>query len=175
MLEIATHSSIPARKLPWAEEPGGLQSMGSQRVWLTEWWGTHSSKLRERNYQKYTYQTLSHIEVNWKRCTPLINLVLPSSRMMFGHLRMAKGSPHYVGVKVKVTQLCPTPWDSMDCSLSRSSVHGILQARVQEWLPFPSHSPFPTRGSNPGLLHWRRILYQLSHKGRQCLCLWNAC
>ena len=24
---------------------------------------------------------------------------------------------------------------------------------------------FPTQGSNPGLLHWRGILYQLSHKG----------
>ena len=28
----ATHSSIPAWRIPWAEEPGGLQSMGSQRV-----------------------------------------------------------------------------------------------------------------------------------------------
>ena len=30
--EMATHSSILARKIPWTEEPGGLQSMGSQRV-----------------------------------------------------------------------------------------------------------------------------------------------
>ena len=30
--EIATHSSILAWKTPWTEEPGGLQSMGSQRV-----------------------------------------------------------------------------------------------------------------------------------------------
>ena len=29
---IATHSSILAWRIPWAEEPGGLQSMGSQRV-----------------------------------------------------------------------------------------------------------------------------------------------
>ena len=29
---IATHSSILARRIPWAEEPGGLQSMGWQRV-----------------------------------------------------------------------------------------------------------------------------------------------
>ena len=28
----ATHSSILARRIPWTEEPGGLQSMGSQRV-----------------------------------------------------------------------------------------------------------------------------------------------
>ena len=29
---IATHSSILAWRIPWAREPGGLQSMGSQRV-----------------------------------------------------------------------------------------------------------------------------------------------
>jgi len=30
--EMATHSSLPAWKIPWTEEPGGLQSMGSQKV-----------------------------------------------------------------------------------------------------------------------------------------------
>ena len=30
---LATHSSILARRIPWTEEPGGLQSTGSQRVW----------------------------------------------------------------------------------------------------------------------------------------------
>ena len=30
--EMATHSRIRAWKIPWTEEPGGLQSMGSQRV-----------------------------------------------------------------------------------------------------------------------------------------------
>ena len=29
---MATDSSIPAWRIPWTEEPGGLQSMGSQRV-----------------------------------------------------------------------------------------------------------------------------------------------
>ena len=36
--EMATHSSILAWEIPWTEEPGGLQSMGSQRVghnWAT--------------------------------------------------------------------------------------------------------------------------------------------
>ena len=31
--EMATHSSILAQKIPWTEEPGGLQSLGSQRIW----------------------------------------------------------------------------------------------------------------------------------------------
>ena len=30
--EMATHSSILAWRIPWTEEPGGLQSMGSHRV-----------------------------------------------------------------------------------------------------------------------------------------------
>ena len=37
--EMAIHSSILAWKIPWTEEPGGLQSMGVQRVghnWATE-------------------------------------------------------------------------------------------------------------------------------------------
>ena len=30
--EMATHSSVLAWEIPWMEDPGGLQSMGSQRV-----------------------------------------------------------------------------------------------------------------------------------------------
>ena len=41
-----------------------------------------------------------------------------------------------------VTQLCPTLWDFMNCSPPGSSVHGILQARILEWvaIPFPRGS-----------------------------------
>ena len=41
---MAIHSSILAWKIPWAEEPGGLQSMGSQRVDMTERLNTHTNK-----------------------------------------------------------------------------------------------------------------------------------
>ena len=30
--DMATHVSVLAWKIPWTEEPGGLQSLGSQRV-----------------------------------------------------------------------------------------------------------------------------------------------
>ena len=36
------------------------------------------------------------------------------------------------------TQLCPALWDHMDCSLPGSSVHGILQVRILEWVAMPS-------------------------------------
>ena len=42
---------------------------------------------------------------------------------------------HYIRVKwSEVTQLCPTLCDSVDCSPPGSSVHGILQARILEWV-----------------------------------------
>ena len=31
--EMATHSSILAWEVPWTEKPGGLQSIGSQKIW----------------------------------------------------------------------------------------------------------------------------------------------
>ena len=37
-----------------------------------------------------------------------------------------------IKVKVKVAQLCPTLWDPMDYT-----VHGILQARLLEWVSIP--------------------------------------
>ena len=39
---MATHSSILAWRIPWTEEPGGLQSMGPQRVGITEGLSTHT-------------------------------------------------------------------------------------------------------------------------------------
>ena len=40
-------------------------------------------------------------------------------------------------VKVLVGQSCPTFCNPMDCSASGSSVHGILQARILEWVAIP--------------------------------------
>ena len=55
---------------------------------------------------------------------------------------------------------------NLDCSLPGSSVHGILQARILEWIVIPfSRGIFPTQESNPGLQHCSQILYQLSYEG----------
>ena len=146
-------------------------------------------------------------------------------------------------MKVLVCWSCVTLCDPMDCSLLGSSVHGILQARILEWVAIPfsrgssqhrdqirvscisgsfftnwatkeaksSHesesrsvvsnslwplglytpwtSPgqntglgslfllqgiFSTQGLNPGLPHYRQILYQLSHKGSLRILEWVA-
>ena len=41
-------------------------------------------------------------------------------------------------------------YDPMDCSLPRSSVHGISQARILKWVPFPSPWDLPNPGIKPG-------------------------
>ena len=56
-------------------------------------------------------------------------------------------------VKVLLTQLCLTLWNPMVCSLPGSSVHGILQARVLEWVTIPSSR----ESFRLGLLHCRQI------------------
>ena len=65
-------------------------------------------------------------------------------------------------------QSCLTLCDPMDCSLSGSSVHGVLQARMLEWIAMPSsRESFPPRDGTPisyvfcidkqGLYHWYHL------------------
>ena len=55
----------------------------------------------------------------------------------------------------------------MDCSPPGSSVCGVLQARILEWvaISFSRVSIFPTQESNLSLQHCRRILYQPGYMG----------
>ena len=56
--EMATHSSILAWRIPWTEEPGGLQSMGSQRVrhdWTTN---THTHTHRHTHRHTHTHPVI---------------------------------------------------------------------------------------------------------------------
>ena len=51
-----------------------------------------------------------------------------------------------------VTQSCLTLCDPMDCGLPVSSAHGILQARILEWVIMPSSGNFPDPGNEPASL-----------------------
>ena len=70
----------------------------------------------------------------------------------------------------EVAQSCPTLCDPMDCSPPGSSIHGILQARILEWvaISFSRGSCCRHRRLNLcllWLLYFRSILYHLSHLG----------
>ena len=61
---------------------------------------------------------------------------------------------------------CLTLCDPMDCSPPGSSVHGISQARILEWVAiFFFQGIFPTQGSNSCLLHWQADSLPLNHQG----------
>ena len=63
-----------------------------------------------------------------------------------------------------VAKSCPT-LEIPGLFLPISSVHGTLQARVLGWVAISSPGIFPTQESNPGLLHCKQMIYQLSYEG----------
>ena len=54
----------------------------------------------------------------------------------------------------------------MDYSPPGSSVHGILQARILEWIAILLQGIFPTLESNPGLPHCRQIFLPTELPGK---------
>ena len=67
-------------------------------------------------------------------CSPTWKLPKPSASGFLWQLHYAFMSDHIIIVNSEVAQLCPTLCDPMDCSLPGSSVHGIFQAIVLEWI-----------------------------------------
>ena len=67
---------------------------------------------------------------------------------------------------VEVIQSHPTLCNPMDYNLPGSSIHGILQASILEWVDIPSPGDLPNQGPNLGLLFCRQIIYHLSHPGK---------
>ena len=53
-------------------------------------------------------------------------------------------------VKVLFAQLCLTICNPMDCSWPGSPVHGVLQARMLEWVAIPFSGDLPNPGVEPG-------------------------
>ena len=86
---MATHSSILVWRIPWTEEPGGLQSIGFQSRTRVKWLSMHALWL------------CIHVQCFW-----------------------------WWFSREVVSNSC----DPVDYSLPCSSVHGILQARILEWV-----------------------------------------
>ena len=102
---MSTHSSILAWRIPWTEDPGRLQSTGSQS----------RTRLSDSHTQAHTHGVFQGLN----------NTVLCAQSF----------------------QSQPTLCDPVNSSPPGSSVHGILQARILEWLP----RPFPGYLLNLGI------------------------
>ena len=69
-------------------------------------------------------------------------------------------------VVVVQSKSCRTLCDHMDVALAGYPVHGMLQARILEWVSIPSSSGiFPTQGSNPDCQYRQAGSLPLSHLG----------
>ena len=110
--EMATHSSILAWRIPWIEEPGGLQSRCCCEVTSVV-----SNSVRPHRWQP------TRLYHPWD--SPGKNTGV-GCHFLLQCMKVKSES--------EVAQSCPTRRDPMDCSLPGSSVHGIFQASVLEWV-----------------------------------------
>ena len=147
---MAIHSSILARRIPWTEEPGRLQSMGPQRSriqlkYVTAW---HSVPIRSPTN---AYEFVKWIQGYKER---LYILCFPSDPLC---------------VCVLVTQSCPTLCDPMDCTASQAPLSmGFSGQEYWSGLPFPSPGDIPDSGIEPASPEsptWACGFFTLSHLG----------
>ena len=128
--------STLAWRIPWTEEPGRLQSMGSQRV-------------------RHNWSDWAHIHCCCQVTSVVSNSVRPRrwQPTRLPHPWDSPGKSTGVGchfllqcMKVKseseVAQSCLTLSDPMDCSPPGSSIQEIFQTRVLEWgaIAFSAHA-----------------------------------
>ena len=73
-------------------------------------------------------------------------------------------------MKMKVTQSCPTLCHPMDCSLPGSSIHGILQIRILEWvaIPFSRGSSQPRDWACISCITGRFLTIRATRKDQAC-------
>ena len=102
---MAPHSSTLSWKIPWTEEPGGLQSIASQT-------------------QPNMSRTL-HFSYPQPLVTFVLVILLVSMNLLGASYKW-----NHTGFIL----LCLTLSDPMDCDSPGSSVHGIFQAGVLEWV-----------------------------------------
>ena len=158
---MATHSSILAWRIPWTEAPGRLQSMGSHRIghnWRDlahkdEWLLMLGHK---NNFTNFHFALLDH------------SLSVKPDAILWEYTSQKNTSQPLLTSKCcvlyLVAQLCLTLWDCMDCRSPGSSVHGDSSGKnTGVGCHFLLQGIFPTQGSNPGFLHCRQTLYNLSH------------
>ena len=107
------------------------------------------------------------VKNNWNNNSKHICMAFPGSRQSL--------NTSYVGSFWILSQSCPTLWDPMDCNSPASSVHGISQIRILQWvaLSYP-RGILPTQGSNSSLLrllHWQAYSLPLVLPGKPYLIL----
>ena len=145
---MALHTSTVAWKIPWMEEPGRLQSMGSLRVqWLV---GTRGGAPVAKSWLHLRWhggaQTPQHSSVSRRG----------SAERQSWLCRLGKRL-HCVCVCAQSFSRVWLPW-----TVARWAPLSVECFRQEHWseLPFPPPENLPTQGSNAHLPHCRQILHR---------------
>ena len=105
----------------------------------------------------------------------LERLICPLRKLNLGNKLINSYLKNSVCVHAKSLQSHPTLWDSVDCSLPGSSVHGDSPGKnTGEGCHALLQGIFPTQGSTPGLPHFRQVFYWPSHQGSPRILEWVA-
>ena len=141
---MPTHSNVLAWRIPGTGEPGRLPSMGSHRVGHD--WSDLAAAAEDSVGAGPWLSSQPHF---WLFSFPLTIFI--EILTFFQSIESI--------VKVLVIQSSLTLCYPLDCNPPGSSVHGILQTRILEWVTIPFSKGFPTQGLKPGFLHFRQSLY----------------
>ena len=143
LLRRASLQSSSARSLPFSR---GWAPSGQ---WCEQGWRAHEKRTNDPQSgsferQERVYNTLP--QRRWSRAAPYGALCSDAQ--------------------------CPSLCDPPDCPPPGSSVHGVLQARILEWVAISSsRGPSQPRDQTQVSLYFRQILYHLSHQGSPFLIL----
>ena len=170
---MAPHSSTLAWKIPWTEEPGGLQSMGSLRVrhdwatsvslftfmhWRRKWQPTPVFLPGESQGRGAWWATVYGVAQSWTRLKRLSS----SSSSTIADTNVMRTDQDEL-ILCSVAQSCPTLCNPMECSPPGSPDYGIFQARILEWgaISYSRGSSRPRDGTYVSCISWigRQILY----------------
>ena len=139
---MATHSSILAQRIPWTEEPGGLQFIGLQSLTQLKQLSTHSTFYFKKCFHLYCY---------FNNC--YLTMKIYQSGSQEESADSFKESVH----------VCTVIYDSLQ-------PHTLQPTRLPYPWNFPGKNTavdchflllgiFPTQGQNLRFLHWQWILY----------------
>ena len=148
---METHSNVLAWRIPRTGEPGGLPSVRLHRDGHD--WCDLAAAAAAGSIILLDYSWCVCWSGSWLyKCVPFLKIlhgILITCTFPYVYCTSIRISVHYCCCSV--AKLCPTLCNFLDCSPLGSSVHGILQARILEWVAIP----FSRGSSRPRA--WTRV------------------
>ena len=156
----AGHCSILAWRIPWTEEPGGLPSMGSHRV--SHGWSDLAAAAGFLSFSTIDIWVLvsfdvgsvlyieGHLAASLLLDASKIPLIVKAKNISRHWEVSSEGQMYQRGNEWNEHSrvwLLATPWTPL--SMPGSSVHGILQARILQWVAISFSGDLPNPGIEP--------------------------